>query len=228
MSTSTVAKRAFRIGLCQFNVGMDKKANLATARKAVLEAHSQEAKLIVLPECFNSPYSNDHFRAYSEEIPNVPFNDNLDEKTSPSLSFMSDLAKETDTYIIAGSIPEHDIETDQIYNTSVVINSDGNLIAKHRKAHLFDINIPGKIEFMESKTLSPGNQITMFETPFGKIALGICYDLRFPEYAQVCANEGCELICFPGAFNTTTGPAHWELLLRARALDNQVFFYYHA
>jgi len=188
-----------------------------------LDAHSQHAKLIVLPECFNSPYSNSHFRTYSEEIPAPAADCSLDSVSQPSLKAMSELAVETSTFIIAGSIPEREASTDRLFNTSVVFNPQGQIVAKHRKAHLFDIDIPGKITFMESKTLSAGNTVTTFETPFGKIGLGICYDLRFPEYAQVCANLGCEILCYPGAFNTTTGPLHWELLLRARALDNQLY-----
>ncbi|CAM9416275.1 unnamed protein product, partial [Hapterophycus canaliculatus] len=89
--------------------------------------------------------------------------------------------------------------------------------------HLFDIDVPGGITFKESDTLSPGNAITTVETPFGMIGVGICYDMRFPELSMAMRAAGSVLLCFPGAFNMTTGPAHWELLQRARALDNQCY-----
>lgn len=97
------------------------------------------------------------------------------------------------------------------------------MIAKHRKIHLFDIDVPGKIRFQESETLSPGNSFTTFDTPYCKVGVGICYDIRFPELAQVYAKLNCKLLVYPGAFNMTTGPAHWELLQRGRALDNQLY-----
>jgi predicted amidohydrolase len=99
----------------------------------------------------------------------------------------------------------------------------GELLAKHRKMHLFDINIPGKIKFIESEVLSAGSSPTLIETEYGMIGLGICYDIRFPELAMIGARKGAFLMVYPGAFNMTTGPLHWELLARARAVDNQVY-----
>ncbi|CAE7889029.1 Nit2 [Symbiodinium sp. KB8] len=99
----------------------------------------------------------------------------------------------------------------------------GTLIAKHRKVHLFDIDIPGKMTFKESETLSAGDSITTVDTPYGKIGIGICYDMRFPQLALAYRDSGCSLLVYPGAFNTTTGPLHWELLQRGRAVDNQAF-----
>lgn len=98
------------------------------------------------------------------------------------------------------------------------------MIGTHRKTHLFDIDIPGKIAFRESDVLSPGNQLTVLDLPeYGKIGLAICYDIRFPEAAMIAARKGAFLLLYPGAFNTTTGPLHWELLGRARAVDNQTY-----
>lgn len=128
-------------------------------------------------------------------------------------------------YIIGGSVPEIDVEG-KVFNTSMSISPKGDLIAKHRKAHLFDIDVPGGICFKESDVLSPGNSATAFDAPsLGcKIGVSICYDVRFPELAMVQSRDlGATLLVLPGAFNMTTGPAHWELLLRSRALDNQVF-----
>jgi len=123
--------------------------------------------------------------------------------------------------LIGGSIPERD--GDRLYNTSPIFDPHGNLIAKHRKVHLFDINIPGKITFKESTNLSPGNSLTVVETVYGKIGIGICYDIRFAEMAGLYQKLGCVMVFYPGAFNMTTGPLHWELLARSRAVDNQMF-----
>lgn len=100
---------------------------------------------------------------------------------------------------------------------------EGDLIALHRKVHLFDIDIPGKITFKESETLTGGSSLNFFDTDFARIGLGICYDIRFPEMAMIAARKGCHVLIYPGAFNLTTGPLHWELLQRGRAVDNQVY-----
>ncbi|GBG73714.1 hypothetical protein CBR_g17055 [Chara braunii] len=119
------------------------------------------------------------------------------------------------------SIPEKG--DGKLYNTSCVYGSNGELLGKHRKVHLFDIYIPGKITFIESDVLAAGDRLTTVDTEFGRIGVGICFDIRFPEMAMLYAARGARLICYPGAFNMTTGPLHWELLQRARAADNQVF-----
>ncbi|XP_043748890.1 omega-amidase NIT2 isoform X3 [Cervus elaphus] len=125
------------------------------------------------------------------------------------------------TSYLQGSIPEED--AGRLYNTCAVFGPDGALLARHRKLHLFDINVPGKITFQESETLSPGDSFSVFDTPYCRVGLGICYDIRFAELAQIYAQRGCQLLVYPGAFNLTTGPAHWELLQRGRAVDNQVY-----
>ena len=171
---------------------------------------SLDSNFIVLPEMFNCPYSNDKFVEYAEN-----------EKASPTLDSISKLAKKHETYILAGSIPEK--EDSKIYNTSYLFDKKGNIIAKHRKMHLFDVDVEGGIYFKESDTLTPGDEFSVCETDFGKIGMGICYDVRFPQLAQINVNKGANILFYPGAFNMTTGPAHWELLFRSRALDNQVF-----
>jgi omega-amidase len=134
------------------------------------------------------------------------------------------MAMEAKAYLIGGSIPEFVPDTQKYYNTSLVFSPAGKLIATHRKTHLFDIDIPGKITFKESDVLSPGNKVTIFELPeYGKVGLAICYDVRFPELATIAARKGAFLLVYPGAFNTTTGPMHWSLQGRARAMDNQVY-----
>jgi omega-amidase len=110
-----------------------------------------------------------------------------------------------------------------VYNTCVAFGPEGSILARHRKMHLFDIDVPGRITFKESDTLSAGSALAHFDTPFGRVGLGICYDMRFPHLALLLRQAGCRLLFYPGAFNTTTGPAHWELLQRSRALDTQCY-----
>ena len=199
-----------KIALCQMNVVDNKQKNILKATSMINEAASLNSNFIVLPEMFNCPYSNDKFVEYAEE-----------ENISPTLDAISKLAKKHESYILAGSIPEK--EDSKIYNTSYLFDKKGMIIAKHRKMHLFDVDVKGRIYFKESDTLTPGNDFNVCECDFGKIGLGICYDVRFPQLAQINVQKGAEILFYPGAFNMTTGPAHWELLFRSRALDNQVF-----
>jgi omega-amidase len=186
----------------------------------VLEASKAGAKLIVLPECFNSPYGTQFFPKYAETLlPSPPSADD-----SPSFHALSAIAKEANAFLIGGSIPEYSSTTEKYYNTSLTFSPSGALLATHRKVHLFDIDIPGKIKFKESDVLSPGNKVTIVDLPnYGKIGIAICYDVRFPELAMIAARNGCFALVYPGAFNLTTGPLHWKLQARARAMDNQVY-----
>ena len=197
------------LALCQMNVIDDKEENLKKASEMITSA-SKKADLIVLPEMFNCPYSNDKFIEYCEE-----------ENDSYTLTKISSLAHENNIYILAGSIPER--ENDKLFNTSYLFDRQGEIIAKHRKMHLFDIDVKDKITFKESDVLTGGDDFTIADTEFGKIGIGICYDVRFPELARIMTENGALILFYPGAFNMTTGPAHWELLFRSRALDNQVF-----
>lgn len=185
----------------------------------------KKPNLIVLPECFNSPYGHVHFPVYAENIgfaASKPYD--ITKSESESVKMLSSAAKETGSWIIGGSIPERDVTDDKVYNTCTVYDPNGNLVAIHRKLHLFDIDIPGKIKFKESESLTGGNSLNYFDTDFARIGLGICYDARFPEMAMIYARKGCDVLIYPGAFNTTTGPLHWELVQRSRAVDNQVYF----
>ena len=199
-----------KLALCQMNVIDDKKANLEKASSMIADSISNDADFIILPEMFNCPYSNDKFIEYAEE-----------EKDSFTLKKISKLAGDNGVYILAGSIPER--EDDKIFNTSYLFDRKGRIIAKHRKMHLFDIDVKDRITFKESDVLTAGDEFTIAETKFGKIGIGICYDVRFVELARIMVENGAMILFYPGAFNMTTGPAHWELLFRARALDNQVF-----
>lgn len=201
-------------------VGSDKQKNLTHARDKILEAANAGAQVIVLPECFNSPYGCQYFPDYAEPIePSPP-----SKEQSPSWHMLSSAAKETKTYVVGASIPELSSDKKTYYNTAFVFSPSGELLATHRKTHLFDIDIPGKIKFIESDVLSAGNKVTIVDLPdYGKIGLAICYDVRFPELAMIAARKGAFMLVYPGAFNTTTGPMHWTLQARARAVDNQVY-----
>lgn len=185
-----------------------------------MAAAKEGAEIVVLPECFNSPYGCDFFPSYAETLlPSPPT-----KEQSPSFHALSAMAAEAKVYLIGGSIPELDESSGKYHNTSLTFDTEGKLLATHRKVHLFDIDIPGKIRFKESEVLSPGNKVTIVDLPeYGKIAIAICYDIRFPELAMVAARKDCFALIYPGAFNTTTGPLHWKLQGQARAMDNQVY-----
>ncbi|OVA08372.1 Carbon-nitrogen hydrolase [Macleaya cordata] len=201
----------FKIALCQVSVGLDKKSNISRARKTVEDAAKNGAKLVVFPEMWNCPYSIENFSDYAEDFD--------DEDESPSFLMLSDVARSEGITIVGGSIPERC--GDQLYNTSCVFGTDGKLIAKHRKLHLFDLDIPdfpGDICFKESDTITAGDALTIVDTDVGRIGIGICHDLRFPELAILYKERGAHLICYPGAFNMSTGEFLWELVQRARQL----------
>ena len=178
-------------------------------RSLVSEIPDGAADLLMLPEMWNGPYEARLFPTFAEP------------EGGPSRQFLSALAKERHVYLCGGSIAER--EGDRVYNTAYVFDPEGHEIAKHRKMHLFDIDVAGGQRFFESDTLSPGNEVTTFSTPFCMMGLCICYDFRFPELARLMVDAGAKVILVPAAFNMTTGPAHWELLFRSRAVDNQVY-----
>jgi len=202
-------KDNFKVALCQMKVVEDKGENIARALAMISEAALQ-SDLVILPEMWNCPYQTSLFPEYAEEMGD-----------SITLDAVSEAAKQGGVYIVAGSIPEkHD---GNVYNSSFIFNPQGEIIGVHRKVHLFDIDVPGEINFKESTTLTAGNQITVVDTPLCKIGICICYDIRFSELLRLMVLEGAQLIVVPGAFNLTTGPAHWKPLIRVRAVDNQVF-----
>ncbi|MDC7227955.1 MAG: carbon-nitrogen hydrolase family protein [Spirochaetales bacterium] len=200
----------FNIALIQTEVTESKEQNLNNAEKLIRDAADLGADLAVLPEMFICPYDNKRFPEFAE------FENGASEER------LSRLAGETGLCLIAGTIPEKD-ESGRIYNTSYSFASDGKKIGKHRKIHLFDIDIEGGISFKESDALSPGDKATVIETPWGKVGVAICFDIRFAELFRTMAFEGAHTIVVPAAFNMTTGPAHWELSFRMRAVDNQLY-----
>lgn len=235
MSTATPATSAQvqaeqnpnRVALLQFPVSPSKEKNIQTASDYINEAASKGARLIVLPEIWNGPYATSAFSEYAEVLPNI--GDDLSSTNvgssdeCPSFDLLRRKAMEHNMYIVGGSVSEKD--EDNIYNTCMCISPSGELVAKHRKVHLFDIDVPGGIRFKESDTLTGGSTVSTFDAgePFGQIGVGICYDIRFPELAMCMIKRGCRMLIYPGAFNLTTGPSHWELLQRGRAVDGQCY-----
>ncbi|KAF2751586.1 carbon-nitrogen hydrolase [Sporormia fimetaria CBS 119925] len=229
---TAILKKSVKLALIQLATTADKTANLTRARAKVLEASRAGANIVVLPECFNSPYGTKYFPQYAETLlPSPPT-----KEQSPTFHALSEMAKEARVYLVGGSIPERSApdsekndekdgeKKDTLYNTSLTFSPTGELLGTHRKIHLFDIDIPGKIRFKESDALTPGDKLTVIDLPeYGKITVAICYDIRFPELGMIAARKGAFLLLYPGAFNMTTGALHWELQARARAMDNQVF-----
>ena len=198
-----------KIGLIQMKVNNNKEDNLIKASQLINKISLEAPDIVILPEMFSCPYDTSNFPIYAEEENGYTYN------------FLSSLSKKYGVYLVAGSIPE--IDDNKIYNTSYIFNRNGEKIGKHRKVHLFDINIKGKQYFKESDTLTPGDNITVFDTEFGKIGLCICYDFRFPELARLMVDEGAKIIIVPASFNMTTGPVHWHIMFKSRAIDNQVY-----
>ncbi len=199
-----------KVALCQMRVESDKIDNLNHAREMVCKAAQRGARLIVLPEIFNGPYHTEMMAENAESF------------LGPTTALLAELAHNNKIILVGGSIPEKDTDG-KIYNTSYIFDQEGELIGKHRKMHLFDIDIPDQISFKESQVLSAGNSLQIIRHKDLVFAVIICYDIRFPELARLAALEGAQLLIVPAAFNTTTGPAHWDLLMRSRAADNQLF-----
>lgn len=202
--------KAIYIAVIQMHTVDSKLDNLNTATKFIESACKNKIDMVILPEMFNCPYNTSNFPIYAEL------------ENENTYNYLSRTAKEHNVYLVGGSIPEKD-PNGNIYNTSYVFDRKGKQIAKHRKIHLFDIQIDGGQHFKESDTLTPGNNATIFDTEFGKFGLNICYDFRFPELSRIMVDKGAKAIIVPASFNMTTGPAHWDVLFKSRAIDNQVY-----
>lgn len=198
-----------KIALIQMKVGMDKEENLQKARDLVLQAGEQGARIAVLPEMFCCPYANEFFPKFAEPVGGRIYSE------------LSRMARDADLTLVGGSFPEE--EDGKLYNASFVFARDGSQRARHCKAHLFDIDVEGGQHFHESEVFTPGDQFTVFRTAGHTFGLAVCFDIRFPELFRSMALAGAEAVFVPAAFNMTTGPMHWELSFRMRAVDNQLF-----
>ncbi|XP_058812741.1 omega-amidase NIT2-like [Topomyia yanbarensis] len=200
-----------RIALIQLRIAGPKEKILKNAVDLIRIAKKEkDANVVVLPESFNCPYNGHSFEASAEEVP-----------LGLTCQALSRAASNFGVYIVGGSIAE--IFCGKLYNTCTVWGPDGELVAKHRKVHLRNANIPEQFAVDESQVITRGNCYTTFFVGETKIGLGVCWDMRFPEFAAAYRQMGCDLLIYPAACDAYTGEMHWELLARGRALDNQVF-----
>jgi omega-amidase len=199
-----------KVAAIQMPTVTDKMQNVRTAGIYLEKIKDEKPDFVILPEMFCCPYQTQNFPVYAEE------------EGGPVWQQLSEYAKQYGIYLIGGSMPEKDAEG-KVYNTSYIFDRQGKQIGKHRKVHLFDIDVTGGQTFKESDTLTAGDHDTVFDTEFGRMGVMLCFDIRFPELARMMVNDGAKAILVPAAFNMTTGPAHWELSFRTRALDNQIY-----
>jgi len=200
-----------RAAVCQMNAGAaEVDANVATAVRLLEEAAAGGADLAALPELWPAYGSHGRMRAAAAAVPG-PF-------TEP----LAAVARERGIWILGGSVPEL-AEDGRIYNTSCLFDRGGELVARYRKIHLFDVDPPGQPPLRESSLFAAGTELVTHDTDLGRVGLSICYDLRFPELYRGLMALGAELLLVPSAFTRVTGEAHWEVLLRARAIEDQCF-----
>jgi predicted amidohydrolase len=200
-----------RVAAVQLSSGSDASRNVDEAERYVNEAADQGARYVQLPEYFNflGPFSG--FASVAEPIP------------GPTTNRMAKLAKSRDLTLHLGSLLESSPVEGKFFNTSVVIGPTGEIVATYRKIHLFDVNVPGEIVHRESDVIAPGEEMVVARLEGFELGLSVCFDLRFPELYRGLALAGAEVIAIPAAFNAVTGRAHWDLLVRARAVENHVF-----
>ena len=199
-----------RIACLQLKVRQDKYDNIEQLAEILADGRTEGADFISLPEMWNCPYQTELFPEYAEP------------EQGDTWLAMSTLARKHNVYLVGGSIPELD-DQGRVYNTCYVFDREGRQIGKHRKVHLFDIYAHGQQVFKESDTLTGGDSFSTFDTEFCRMAVNICFDIRFPESSRIPALNGAKVIFNPAAFNMTTGPAHWELGFRQRAVENQIY-----
>jgi len=199
------------IAAIQMCSGADKAQNVETASRLVRDAAKSGAKFIGLPENF----------AWMGPEPERAANAETLEGTT--LKSMSALAAELSITLLAGSILESGAPGDRCFNTSVLFGPDGKRIAVYRKIHLFDVEVGDGQTYRESAAVAPGTEVVVAETALGKVGLSVCYDVRFPELYRAQSSQGAVLLTVPAAFTLATGKDHWEVLLRARAIENQAY-----
>ena len=198
-----------RVALCQMRSGEDVGSNVALAERLLSEAADGGADLASLPETFTYLGSAQGRAAAAESIP------------GPTTDRLAAIARDRSMWVLGGSVLESD--DGHIYNTSPLFDREGELVARYRKIHLFDVELAGQPPFRESATFTPGDQLVTHETDQARIGLSICYDLRFPELYRGLMVLGAEVLFVPAQFQFETGKDHWEILLRARAIEDQCY-----
>jgi predicted amidohydrolase len=199
-----------RAAAVQLNSGADRKANVAAAERLVREAAADGAELIVGPEKFTGIGTPDQIRAVAEPL------------DGPTVAWARALAAELGVWLVPGSITERAAGTQRLHNTSILCGPDGELHATYRKIHMFDVEVGGK-SYRESEVQAPGDEIVVVNAGDLPIGMATCYDLRFPELFRILALRGALAFALPAAFTVPTGEAHWQTLVRARAIENQAF-----
>ena len=202
---------AYLLGAVQMTSTADRARNLDTALRLVGEAADLGARLVGLPENFAYMGPEEERVAGAETL------------EGPTLGALRELARRRGIWILAGSISEKVNDPRKTANTSVLVADDGAVAAAYRKIHLFDVNIPDGARYAESEGVVPGDKVVLAPTPLGRVGLTVCYDLRFPELYRKLAELGAEVISIPAAFTLFTGKDHWEVLLRARAIENLAY-----
>jgi len=199
-----------RAAAVQLNSTDDKQRNLATADRLTRAAAADGAELVVLPEKFNVLGTHAAYEAGAETL------------DGPTIGWARDAARELGIDLVAGSVVERREGHDKLGNTSVHVGPDGELRGVYRKIHMFDVTVEGK-EYRESASQEAGDEIVTSEAEDARLGLTVCYDLRFPELYRILAIQGAQVLIVPAAFTRHTGQAHWDTLLRARAIENQAF-----
>jgi len=185
--------------------------NLLEAEKLIAEAVKAGAKLVALPENFALMGDHESDKLKAKEV----------DGTGPIQNFLSSVAKKYAVWVVGGTIPLEADDTNKVRAACLIYNDKGERVGRYDKVHLFDVNVPGTNDvYRESDSIEPGLESQVFDTPFGKLGIAVCYDLRFPEFFRKMSKEGVEILVVPSAFTAETGAAHWEILLRARAVEN--------
>lgn len=217
-----MATRRFVAAAAQLCASADPAANLQVCARLAGRAAEAGAALLVLPECFAFLGLHERDKLAVGEALDV-------ERPGPILGALQEMARSGGLWIIAGGmheIAQQDPDSGAVaktYISSPVISPSGEITAVYRKIHLFDINIPGVAVHRESDTNAPGRDLVVAETPFAPIGLSVCYDLRFPELYRALVGQGARVLTIPAAFTAATGAAHWHVLIRTRAIENQCF-----
>ncbi len=200
-----------RVAAVQMNSRDDKAANIATALSLIDRAAASGARLIALPEVWTYLGPSEGNRAAAETIP------------GPLTELLAERARRHGVYLHAGSILERREGEPLLANTTVVFDPSGEIVARYSKLHMFDVVLDGVASYQESETVAPGDEIVTFDLDGVSVGLAICYDLRFPELFRILALRGADIIVLPAAFTMTTGKDHWEVLIRARAIEDGVY-----